>query len=456
LELWGCFIGRLSLSASVGASVTARILRGAGYAGLWAYCRRDIRWLYTFCHKVERNDLASRPYRLGFSSMDRPSQIAHPSINDVALTRDCLDPWNYIEISAGGDIRPCCRFHQLAKLGDSGDTPASTIRNNESFRALRQSLLSGQLQLECQDCHIRKTVTVDVLKRRVATAARRAGEKDVLKPQPIDFFRIDIDEKCNLRCDYCMVSSPDYNGVEMEAAVFDRALALLDEIDPKADVHVNGHGETTYHKRWMQMCNRIIGRGFRPLIVTNLAKNYSDEEVELLSRFSRIQVSLDSDDTELMRRVRKPLSVDKVFHTMERIRAAAERRGEHWRPKFTFSVGIYDPSIWTMENFVDRIIRHGSVGLTFWNLVEYKHQKLVKSLDRLDSQQKIRAMEILRRISRKLDISGIRYAFAGDFHGMAPKLGFFGFVRRALGFAYSFTTQFVFGRKNFSALAREP
>lgn len=378
-----------------------------------------------------------------------PNQPPAPA-SAASTTRDCLDPWTYVEIAAGGDIRPCCKFRPLAKLDEASDV--GSLRNNEKFRALRQGLLSGKLDPICQKCHFRKSVPTEVLNRKVAAAVRRAGEEDVLKPLPINFFRVDINEKCNLRCDYCMVSSPAYKGVEMQGAIFDRAIALLGGIDPKAEVHVNGHGETTFHPQWMDMCKRIIDRGFRPFIITNLAKNYSDEEVELLARFSEIQVSLDSDDTELMRKVRKAVRVDNIFQTIERIREAA-RRGKRRAPKFTFSIGIYDPSIWTLESFVDRIIRQGAIGLTFWDLVEYRHQSLVKSLDRLDPQQKIRAREVLARVSRKLDIAGVRYDFAGDFHAMVPKPGPLDFVRKGLGFAYSFTTQYLFSR-NLFAFAR--
>ena len=79
------------------------------------------------------------------------------------------------------------------------------------------------------------------------------------------------------------------------------------------------------------MCRAIVGRGFRPRIITNMAKNYTDEEVELLSQFAEIQVSLDSDDNELMRKVRKAVRVDHVFETIARIRAAA-RRGKRKAP----------------------------------------------------------------------------------------------------------------------------
>jgi hypothetical protein len=124
---------------------------------------------------------------------------------------------------------------------------------------------------------------------------------------------------------------------------------------------------------------------------------------------------------------------------MERIRAAAARRGGRRHPKFSFSIGVYDPSIWTLETFVDRIIRHELADITFWDLVEYKHQRLVKRLSRLDPEQKIRARKILRRISRKLDLAGVRYIFAGDFYGMTPKPGVFNFVRRGLRFGSSLT-----------------
>lgn len=385
--------------------------------------------------------------------MSTPSQAQDRASTGAApMTRDCLDPWTYVEVSAAGNIRPCCRFRPLAKLDDGSDV--GPIRDNEKFRALRQGLLSGKLDRICQKCHFRKSVPVEVLNRKVAAAARRAGEPDVLKALPISFFRVDINEKCNLRCDYCMVSSPTYKGVEMDGGLFDRAIALLGGIDTRAEVHVNGHGETTFHPQWMDMCKRIIDRGFRPYIISNLAKNYSDEEVDLLARFSEIQVSLDSDDTELMRKVRKAVRVDNIFETIERIREAS-RRGGRRMPKFTFSVGIYDPSIWTLESFVDRIIRLGSIGVTFWDLVAYQHQNLVKSLGSLDPQQKMRAREVLARVSRKLDIAGVRYDFAGDFHAMVPTPTVLDYVRKGLGFAYSFTTQTLFSRDRF-AFARRP
>ncbi len=372
--------------------------------------------------------------------MDTRGQAPIPAPTGAAtMTRDCLDPWTYAEITAAGNIRPCCKFLPLAKLDEAEDV--GSVRNNEKFRALREGLLSGKLDPICQECHFRKSVPTATLNRKVTAAARRAGETDLLRPLPITFFRIDINENCNLRCDYCAVSSPTYKGVEMSDAIFERAVGLLGEIDAKAGVHVNGHGETTFHPQWMKMCRAIVGRGFRPRIITNMAKNYTDEEVELLSQFAEIQISLDSDDNELMRKVRKAVRVEHVFETIGRIRAAA-KRGNRKPPTINLSVGVYDPSIWTLERFADTMIRLGVTMVDLWPLVEFPHQKLVRSLDRLDAAQKERVREILASVSRKLDLAGVLHDFLGDFHALAPKPNY---PRKAVGLAYAYTARYLAG-----------
>src|SRR5262245_20668731 len=311
------------------------------------------------------------------------------------LTRDCLDPWNYLEISARGEVRPCCNFDSIGRLG-SASRDTSGLRNTDAFRALRESLLSGNLQSPCQRCHIRSTIPVATLKRRLDPAVRQLPSSDPLDPLPIANVRIDINEKCNLRCDYCAVSSPSYAGVEMEEELFDRIVPLLAN-ESRAMVHVNGHGETTFHPKWVAWCQRIVEAGHRPYIITNLAKHYTDAELEMLAEFMFIQVSLDSDDSEMMKRIRKAVQVEKVFETIQRIREVAARRASPHMPRFSMSIGVYDPSIWTLERFVRRLVDVNISAITFWDLVEYPHQTLVTPLSRLEGPQRERARRVLGR-----------------------------------------------------------
>ena len=335
------------------------------------------------------------------------------------LTRDCLDPWTYLEVSARGEIRPCCNFSPIGRL-DSDGRDTGGLRNTDAFRALRESLLSGNLQSPCQRCHIRNTVPVATLKQRVAAAVRDLPSPDPIDPLPIAEVRIDINEKCNLRCDYCAVSSPSYAGVEMKEEHFDRIVPLLAN-EPGAIVHVNGHGETTFHPNWVAWCRRILAAGHRPYIITNLAKHYTDAELEMLAEFRVIQVSLDSDDGEMMKRIRKAVQVEKVFETIQRIRELAARRASSHVPRFWMSVGVYDPSIWTLEPFVQRLVDMNISMITFWDLVEYPHQTLVRPLHRLEDRQRARARRVLGRVRTHLELAEIPYHFAGDFHSMVPE-----------------------------------
>jgi MoaA/NifB/PqqE/SkfB family radical SAM enzyme len=335
------------------------------------------------------------------------------------LTRDCLDPWNYLEISARGEVRPCCNFDSIGRL-DSDGRDTRGLRNTDAFRALRESLLNGNLQSPCQRCHIRSTVPVAALKQRVEAAVRDLPSPDPLDPLPVAEVRIDINEKCNLRCDYCAVSSPSYAGVEMEEALFERIVPLLAN-EPGAMVHVNGHGETTFHPKWVAWCRRIVEAGHRPHIITNLAKHYTDAELEMLAEFRDIQVSLDSDDGKMMKRIRKAVQVEKVFETIQRIRETAARRGSSHAPTFSMSIGVYDPSIWTLERFVQRLIDMNISAITFWDLVEYPHQTLVRPLNGLEGRQRERARRVLGRVRMRLEEAETPYRFAGDFHSMVPE-----------------------------------
>ena len=335
------------------------------------------------------------------------------------LTRDCLDPWNFLEISARGDVRPCCNIDSIGRL-DSDGRDTRGLRNTDAFRALRESLLSGNLQSACQRCHIRSTVPLATLKQRIGLAVRDLPSADPLDPLPIANVRIDINEKCNLRCDYCAVSSPSYAGVEMKEALFERIVPLLAN-EPGASVHVNGHGETTFHPNWVAWCRRIVEAGHRPCIITNLAKHYSDAELEMLAEFEFIEVSLDSHDGEMMQRIRKAVRVEKVFETIQRIRETAARQASSHVPKFSMSIGVYDPSIWTLERFVRRLVDINIAAITFWDLVEYPHQTLVRPLHRLEDRQRERARQVLGKVRMRLEVAGIQYRFAGDFHSMVPE-----------------------------------
>jgi hypothetical protein len=363
--------------------------------------------------------------KLGLKKLTRPARNrikqflkSGPFSKTWGTTRDCLDPWSYLEITASGGLKPCCVMPPLQSMDG---TPDSALRAASSapFKKLRRELLSGKLNSECDACHHRRRVPRSVHRKRVADYQRSKGISNPLEAPFPKELRIDINELCNLRCDYCAVSSPDYVGQEMAPGMFPAMIELVKRMPQGSIIHVNGHGETTYHPKWMDISRQILDTGRRPLITTNLAKNFSNAEIDLLAQFSVITVSLDGADDQLMRAIRKPVRVAHVFATVDRIRASAERQSMSPPPSIGFSVGIYDPSIWAMESFIETLIELGAASITFWNLREYPHQTKVRCLRSLDDAQTQTARAILCRVKERLDAASVRYSFSGEFNDAA-------------------------------------
>jgi molybdenum cofactor biosynthesis enzyme MoaA len=329
------------------------------------------------------------------------------------LTRWCYDPWQYVEVGARGGLKPCCNFSTLGMLPENADEWGE-LRNSGDFRKLRKELLSGDLSAHCQRCHIRETVPVDRLAQVLQTLSGSSSNERHLDPLPLTAVRIDINEKCNLRCDYCAASRLGYDGVEMSDDIFSTVRLLLAQSVASADIHVNGHGETTFHPKWTEYCRRILNTGRNVHITTNFARLYSDLEVRLLARFRTIQISLDSDDAEMMRGIRKSVKVENICENLRRVRRTPLLNNAPM-PVISFSVGLYDPAIWRLESFTEFMINLGAQTITFWNLVEMDHQTKVRALTHLNAEEKARVRVIVGRVRARLDAAKVRYSFAGDF-----------------------------------------
>jgi Iron-sulfur cluster-binding domain len=81
------------------------------------------------------------------------------------MTRDCVDPWKYVEFRVNGDIAPCCVRKGVGNLASEA---LATILNGEPIRALRASLLGGALDRVCWNCTMRAPTTPAALTDRVS------------------------------------------------------------------------------------------------------------------------------------------------------------------------------------------------------------------------------------------------------------------------------------------------
>lgn len=132
---------------------------------------------------------------------------------------------------------------------------------------------------------------------------------------------------------------------------------------------VNGHGETTIVEGWTEVVLPLIDTGLPVGLTTNLAKDYSDEELGVLGRIHTIAVSIDTCDRELLRRMRRRVDVRQIVTNINRIRAAALDRPPH----FHFLSGLYDKNSPHLEEFARFAIALGVELMNFWQMGKYDY-----------------------------------------------------------------------------------
>jgi hypothetical protein len=136
------------------------------------------------------------------------------------------------------------------------------------------------------------------------------------------------------------------------------------------EVCVNGHGETTVFKGWEDQCRELLHKGARIMFISNFAKTFSDPEIDVLSRFSLIELSIDTADETLFAQLRRGGSMQRLLHTMTAVR----QRAAHLHlpgPKFIWSCVVTDLNIGTMDRYFQLGLAMGVRSFTLCNLTKY-------------------------------------------------------------------------------------
>ncbi len=96
---------------------------------------------------------------------------------DADQTRDCDDPWSHIIVTCDGRVISCCGMAEVyGRLDD--ETTIDDLMQGAKARALRASLLSGDLPGKCRACGYAGTTTTKTLQDRVTAMHEEwAGRK---------------------------------------------------------------------------------------------------------------------------------------------------------------------------------------------------------------------------------------------------------------------------------------
>jgi MoaA/NifB/PqqE/SkfB family radical SAM enzyme len=248
---------------------------------------------------------------------------------------------------------------------------------------------------------------------------------ELLAPGPLQQIRLDLTTRCNLRCVYCAVSQITYRGEDMPMELAHRAtdhIAQLGSRNQPYVVDVNGHGETTFMAGWVDVCKSLLGYNLSLSITTNLAKVYSREELEILAQMYVINVSIDTCDPELLKRLRRRADVRQIVANIQAVRETS-RRIDHEPPNFQFSCGLYDKNSLSIVDLAEFAVGLQIYAVGFWNLTKWPHDWFtdVSEHDRVFPLDEVSDAELRPRIDAIqkaiaiLKDNGVRVNVNGDF-----------------------------------------
>jgi MoaA/NifB/PqqE/SkfB family radical SAM enzyme len=214
--------------------------------------------------------------------------------------------------------------------------------------------------------------TIESLKKAFGFIEHRY-KKNLLESHMTRLAHIEFTSRCNLRCVFCNASQPLYNGTDLDGETIEKTIEVLKKRKVNL-VCVSGHGETTIYNNWHRYCNKMLEAGIHLHIISNFAKDFSEEEIKILSRFKSIEISCDTSNPLLFKQLRRGADLKTLCLNILKLKAAADKEGRQ-PPSLSFSCVVSDQNIFKLMDYVSFGKSLGVTHFNFCNLTKYPDLK---------------------------------------------------------------------------------
>ncbi len=234
---------------------------------------------------------------------------------------------------------------------------------------------------------------------------------DLLEASTTRSINLEFTSRCNLRCVYCSLSHPDYVGQDLtfvgdfESFVKDLKTRNIHNIC------ISGTGETLILQDWRSYCERLLAAGFSLSLTSNFARQMDQEDYDILARLTQIDVSCDTVDLKVFRKLRRGSDFRMLVYNMARVRAAACKNG-HKPPLIAWSCVVTDQSVLGLENYVGTGISLGVRQFNFCNLAKIADLPDADSFNHvceMPQEQFYEAVGVLERALKMIGRFGVEF-----------------------------------------------
>lgn len=356
----------------------------------------------------------------------------------MKLTKCCFYPWSFMQIHAGGMMQPCA----VGPDTDLGDFLIDYIEkkrhgseedflNNYGLQMLREGMLTGNLRPMCRNCFFvsNDLITVEEFKEKLYEYLElRLGSSvdirnaDLKLTYAYSWMAISFTNRCNLSCVYCVQSvMKDTNPYFKAEIPYEYAEDILDMMASKGISRISTcvEGEATLYKYWYEVFSKFHNKypEIEMFMTTNLNREFSETDMELLASYTMLDVSIDSLDPELYQQLRPNGRLSLLLKNLDKLDDKVNSLGKKG-PNILLHMVVSNRTWHEMERIADFAFARG-YGIQLGNYEErtntiaYQTGSLIP-IDALSDDEQKQVRDMIDRIRSKANRMGRECVIQGD------------------------------------------
>ena len=182
--------------------------------------------------------------------------------------------------------------------------------------------------------------------------------QELLNIKKLSQLSIELTSSCNLACVYCHFAPLSRRGNDAEIKLVEEIIEFAESF-PIDIVTMSGDAEVTLYEGWTEVARQLLKAGVKLRTISNFSKGiFTDKEVETLSRFSEILISLDTPRPEILKKIRYRADLRTITLNMQRVRASAIEQGLEI-PNFICNVVLHDKNVMDINKMTAFAIANG-------------------------------------------------------------------------------------------------
>ncbi|MFA5275651.1 MAG: SPASM domain-containing protein [Candidatus Omnitrophota bacterium] len=249
----------------------------------------------------------------------------------------CVRPWDYIEITADGNVWPCCSSWLPNPLGNILSDDLDNIYNSDSAKKIRKSIMDGSFEY-CDKSKCQLIASNNLLNRKNEDQVRYLHVdygSDTVSGSPF-FYNLCYDDSCNLACPKCrkdFLSLSEGGLFEKRSTIHTRILSQLFKRPTKRyrRINISGSGDPFVSVLYMDMLKTIPWDLFPNTIIdfqTNgllLTKSMWQMLIELNVRVGVVAISIDAASSEIYSLVRRGGNFEILMNNLRLVNSLREK-----------------------------------------------------------------------------------------------------------------------------------